>query len=163
MAASSPWVGSSGEPKSQPTPQGSPSSRSLIAKGWDIGPQADRTLISNEAQHTAFLQPAFVLATALMLLFSPHYPWYVAWLIPFFALMPNLPLLAYIMGLFYLCTTALAEGYGPRQFLLNQLLYGGVALATLIYLALRRWPILDLRQPPRPSPLAASSQPLARS
>jgi len=90
----------------------------------------------------AFLPPAFTLATALMLLFSPHYPWYIAWLIPFFTLMPNLPLLAYIMGLFYLCTTELAEGYGPRQFLLNQLLYGGVALATLIYLALRRWPLL---------------------
>ena len=88
----------------------------------------------------AFLPAAFALAAALMLLFSPHYPWYVAWLIPFFALLPNLPMAAYILGLFYLCTTALAVGYGPKQFLLNQLLYGGVVAATLLHLALRRWP-----------------------
>ena len=86
-----------------------------------------------------FLRPAFALAAALMLLFSPHYPWYIAWLIPFFTLVPNLPIAAYILCLFYLCTTALAVGYGPRQFLLNQLLYGAVFLATLLHLALRRW------------------------
>ena len=102
---------------------------------------ADRSLFTPylRNQPTAFLKPAFALAAALMLLFSPHYPWYVAWLIPFLALLPNLPMLAYILGLFYLCTTALAVGAGPKQSLLNQILYGGVALATLLHLALRRW------------------------
>ena len=87
-----------------------------------------------------FLLPALALAWALMLLFSPHYPWYIAWLIPFLCLLPNLPLAAYILGFFYLCTTALAVGAGPKQFLLNQILYGGLLLATLLHLALRRWP-----------------------
>ncbi len=86
----------------------------------------------------AFLWPAFALAAVLMLLFSPHYPWYVAWLIPMFALLPNLPMAAYILGLFYLCTTALAVGSGPKQFLLNQILYGAVAAASVLDLALRR-------------------------
>lgn len=89
--------------------------------------------------YTAYLHPAFALAAALMLLFSPHYPWYVAWLIPFLALLPNLPMLTYILGLYYLCTTALAVGAGPKQFFLNQLLYTGVALATILHLAVKRW------------------------
>jgi len=120
---------------------GAPSSRSFIEKGRGL--PRDRNLFPDQShsQNVAFLRPAFALAAALMLLFSPHYPWYVAWLIPFFALLPNLPALAYILGLFYLCTTSLAEGYGPKQFLLNQLLYGGVGLATLMHLALHRWPL----------------------
>jgi alpha-1,6-mannosyltransferase len=87
-----------------------------------------------------FLLPAFALALALMLLFSPHYPWYVAWLVPFFALVPDLTIFAYICGIFYMCTTALAVGTGPSQFLLNKILYGGVLVAFLLDLALRRRP-----------------------
>ncbi len=88
-----------------------------------------------------FLAPAFALALTMNLLFSPRYPWYVAWLIPFFALLPNLPALTYICGLFYLCYTELAKGYGPKQFQLNERLYAAVVFATLIAILLRRWPI----------------------
>jgi hypothetical protein len=88
-----------------------------------------------------YLLPASALAGGMMLLFSPHYPWYIAWLIPFLVLLPNLTMLTYICGLFYLCTTAMAVGYGPQQYLLNKFLYGWVALAVIIQLALRRWPI----------------------
>ncbi len=95
---------------------------------------------TDSTPNAPFLLPALALAWALMLLFSPHYPWYVAWLIPFLCLIPNLPLAAYILGFFYLCTTALAVGTGPKQFLLNQYLYAGLLLATLLHLALRRWP-----------------------
>ena len=91
--------------------------------------------------HADFLPPAFALALALMLFFSPHYPWYVAWLVPFFALVPDLTIFAYICGMFYMCTTALAVGSGPSQFLLNQILYGGVFVAFLLDVSLRRWPI----------------------
>lgn len=88
-----------------------------------------------------FLPQAFALAFALMILFSPHYPWYVAWLIPFLVLLPNLTAFTYICGLFYLCTTAMAVGSGPQQFLLNRYLYGSVLTALLIEMALRRWPL----------------------
>jgi hypothetical protein len=88
-----------------------------------------------------FLAPAFGLAAALMLLFSPHYAWYVIWLIPFFTLKPNLPVLVYLMGFFYGYTTALADP-GPKMFLLNEYLYGATAVAFLVWLALRRWPVL---------------------
>ncbi len=88
----------------------------------------------------AFLPPALGLGLALMLLFSPHYPWYVAWLVPFLVLMPSLTLFTYIGGLFYLCTTSIAVGSGPKQYLLNEILYSSVAIAFIIELALRRLP-----------------------
>ncbi|ADW68849.1 glycosyltransferase family 87 protein [Granulicella tundricola] len=93
-----------------------------------------------DAKPMAFLRPAFGAAMALMLLFSPHYPWYVAWLVPFLCLMPNLPVLAYVGGLFYLCTTAMAVGYGPKQYLLNEYLYGTVVAAVIIEVILRQTP-----------------------
>jgi alpha-1,6-mannosyltransferase len=88
----------------------------------------------------SFLPPAFALAAALMFLFSPHYAWYILWLIPFFTLMPNLPILTYLLGFFYLYTTALAEP-GPKMFLANKILYASVLAALIIQLALKRWPI----------------------
>jgi hypothetical protein len=87
-----------------------------------------------------FLPPAFTLAAALMFLFSPHYAWYIIWLVPFFTLMPNLPILTYLLGFFYLYTTALAEP-GPKMFLANEILYAAVAAAFVIQIVLRRWPI----------------------
>ncbi|ADV84482.1 glycosyltransferase 87 family protein [Terriglobus saanensis] len=88
-----------------------------------------------------FVIPAFSLAFTLMLLFSPRYPWYVAWLVPFVTIVPDLTAFAYICGLFYMCTTSLAVGSGPSQFLLNKCLYGGVFFAFLLDIILRRWPI----------------------
>ena len=91
----------------------------------------------------AFLPPAFALAAALMLLFSPHYAWYIVWLIPFFTLLPNLPALCYLMGFFYLYTTALAAP-GPRMFLANEILYGIVAAAVPLQWLGARWAPLGL-------------------
>jgi hypothetical protein len=85
-----------------------------------------------------FLPPAFALGIALMLLFSPHYAWYIIWLIPFFTLMPNLAALTYLMGFFYLYTTAYAMP-GPGTFLLNKILYGATLAAFVIWIAARRW------------------------
>jgi hypothetical protein len=96
----------------------------------------------SQASHRliGFFAPAFALASALMFLFSPHYAWYILWLLPFFTLMPNLPILAYLMGFFYLYTTALADP-GPKMFLANEILYTGVFAALLLQILFRRWPI----------------------
>jgi hypothetical protein len=87
-----------------------------------------------------FLKAASIYAFALMLLFSPHYPWYVVWLVPFFALGPTLPLLTYLIGFFYLFTTKLAIP-GPGLFILNKILYGCVFGALLVQFVLRRLPL----------------------
>jgi alpha-1,6-mannosyltransferase len=84
----------------------------------------------------AFLRAAMLLGFVMMLLFSPHYPWYVVWLVPLFTLVPNLPLLTYLMAFFYLFTTALADP-GPKMFLLNKILYSAVALSWAVNLGLQ--------------------------
>ncbi len=87
-----------------------------------------------------YLRVAMLLGLAMMLLFSPHYPWYIVWLIPFFALLPNLTLLTYLMMFFYMFTTALADGGAETMFVLNRVLYGAVLGAFLLETTvLRRW------------------------
>jgi alpha-1,6-mannosyltransferase len=105
--------------------------------GWKGGDRANPFGPGGDA---AFLRPCFALASALMFLFSPHYAWYIIWLVPFFTLMPNLPILAYLLGFFYLYTTALAEP-GPKMFLANEILYALVLAAFIIQSALERWPV----------------------
>jgi len=95
--------------------------------------------VAMEGSGSGFLRPAFALAFALMLLFSPHYAWYIIWLVPFFNLVPSLTVLTYLLGFFYWYTTELAEP-GPKMFLANKYLYAMVAGAAIIEIGLRRWP-----------------------
>jgi len=88
-------------------------------------------------EHAAFLPGALFLASAMMLAFSPHYPWYLAWLIPFGVLLPNLPIFTYTLGLFYLSATPLGAGTTETQYRLNCLLYVLVFLACLVELMIR--------------------------
>jgi hypothetical protein len=92
--------------------------------------------LPNDAQ---FLPSAFFLALAVMLAFSPHYPWYVAWLIPFGVLLPNLPVFTYTLGLFYLCATSLGAGTVAAQYQLNCALYSAVVIAVVVELPVRFW------------------------
>lgn len=109
----------------------------MMLWGWRTG--------CRQAGNTgAFLPPAFALAFVMMLLFSPHYPWYVAWLIPFLVLMPNLTVLTYVGAVFYLCTTAMAVGYGPAQYRLNEYLYACVLVAIVTELAARKLPFVHV-------------------
>ena len=84
------------------------------------------------------LRTCMGLAFAMMLLFSPHYPWYVVWLLPFFALQPRWTLLAYLLAFFYGFTTRFANP-GPLMFLLDKWLYGAVAVAFVVQWAWVRW------------------------
>jgi hypothetical protein len=85
-----------------------------------------------------YAMAATMLAFALMLEFSPHYPWYIVWLVPLFAVMPSVPVLAYLMAFFYLFTTALAVP-GEKMFLLDERMYGVVIIALAAGWAWRRW------------------------
>jgi alpha-1,6-mannosyltransferase len=117
---------------------------------WNrIGHESDQPRLQPVGATPTFLRAAMLLGFAMMLLFSPHYPWYVVWLVPLFTLAPSLSLLTYLMAFFYLFTTALADP-GPKMFLLNKILYSTTAVAYLLHLALERWPILpnSVRLPP---------------
>ncbi len=91
----------------------------------------------------AFVRGAGALSLAMMLLFSPHYPWYVIWLLPFMALAPSLAMYTYVLGLWFGLTTALAEP-GPKMFLMNERLYASIALAFALEWVLGRWPVMPL-------------------
>ncbi len=84
------------------------------------------------------LRAGMGMAFAMMLLFSPHYPWYIVWLVPFFALLPRWSLLAYLAAFFYGFTTRFANP-GPLLFILNKWLYAAVALGFVVQWAWGKW------------------------
>ena len=89
-------------------------------------------------QRPAFVRASMMFALALMLLFSPHYPWYIAWLIPLMALYPNWVTLAYVCAFFYGFTTKWAVP-GPKMFVLNGWIYFAVLCAFVVEIVWRRW------------------------
>lgn len=99
----------------------------------------------NQQPGAAFLAPAGMLAFVLMLLFSPHYPWYVIWLVPFLVLQPSFTMGVYVTALFYGLTTQWSEP-GAKLFYLQKWVYGATALAFLLQLVYTRWvrPVLPV-------------------
>jgi hypothetical protein len=85
---------------------------------------------TNAAGAGTAIRCAFVLATALMLLFSSHYPWYYLWLLPFLCLIPYVPMLYFTTACFYLYTTSLANP-GPAMYYMFEWLYATTALLAL--------------------------------
>ncbi len=94
---------------------------------WRTSALATGTTVAERAQ---FLKPAAALAFAMMLLFSPHYPWYVAWLLPFVVLLPNLPMLVYSYSVWWWLTTEYSMP-GPGLFYANKWVYGATAVAAM--------------------------------
>jgi hypothetical protein len=80
---------------------------------------------------------SFVIAAAVMLLFSSHYPWYYLWLLPFVCVIPYVPMLYFTTACFYLYTTSLANP-GPAMYYMFEWLYATTALLALWCMGLRR-------------------------
>ena len=89
-------------------------------------------------QRPVFVRASMVFALALMLLFSPHYPWYTAWLIPLMAVYPNWVTLTYVCTFFYAFTTRWAVP-GPQMFVLNSWIYFVVLCAFVVEIVWRQW------------------------
>jgi hypothetical protein len=70
------------------------------------------------------INSGLVLATALTLCFSPHYPWYFLWLLPFLTLQPWPPAFFLALAPTYLLATKLGMP-GDPMYRLNCILYGG--------------------------------------
>jgi len=79
----------------------------------------------------AFLFSALVLATALNLFYSPHYPWYFLWLLPYLAITPWRPAFYLVTAATYLFGTNLGAA-GEPMYHLNLLLYGGFAFMLVL-------------------------------
>jgi hypothetical protein len=74
----------------------------------------------------AFVFSALVIATVLNVLYSPHYPWYFLWLLPYVAIVPWRPAFYLVAAATYLFGTNLGAP-GEPMYHLNLLLYGGFA------------------------------------
>lgn len=85
-----------------------------------------------------FVQASMMFALTLMLLFSPHYPWYIAWLIPLMTLYPNWVTLTYVCAFFYGFSTKWAVP-GPSMFVLNSWIYFVVLCAFVVETVRRQW------------------------
>jgi alpha-1,6-mannosyltransferase len=93
--------------------------------------------LTSEAGAWSAIRCSFVLATALMLLFSSHYPWYYLWLLPFVCMIPYVPMLYFTTACFYLYTTSLANP-GPAMYYMFEWLYATTALLALWCMGTRR-------------------------
>ncbi len=89
-------------------------------------------------ERAGFLTTSFAFACALMLLFSPHYPWYFLWLVPFTVVIPYAPALFYITASFFLYTTEFADP-GPKMYYMNEWLYGALLIVIVADWARRIW------------------------
>ena len=86
-----------------------------------------------------FYGQAAMLATTVLIALSPGYPWYLAWLVPFFCLVPNATLLWLASSSFILYWLA-----ARSEPWMAQTVYGGAILTALGSLAFRpRAPTLE--------------------
>ena len=95
--------------------------------------------LKSEAGPVDMIRCSFLIAAALMLLFSSHYPWYYLWLLPFVCVIPYVPMVYFTTACFYLYTTQLANP-GPAMYYMFQWLYGTTAVIAL-WCRLQRNPI----------------------
>lgn len=72
----------------------------------------------------AFILSALVIATMLNVFYSPHYPWYYLWLLPYLAIVPWRPAFYLVAASTYLFGTNLGAP-GEPMYHLNILLYSG--------------------------------------
>ena len=77
-----------------------------------------------------------VLAVTFMVLFSPHYPWYFAWLIPFVCIYPRAAVIYLTCAASYL---HLRIASWPPSLGDGLVLYGGFAVILAGELAVRRF------------------------
>jgi hypothetical protein len=97
-----------------------------------LGITALGLMLQKPSEH-ADLAAAMVLAVLFVILVSPHYPWYFAWLIPFLAVYP-------VIGVIYLSCAALYLNLSewPPTVVDGLLIYGVALLLLAVELVVRR-------------------------
>jgi alpha-1,6-mannosyltransferase len=80
---------------------------------------------------------ALAISTVITVLFSPHYPWYFLWLLPFAITLRYLPAIVLTLEAVYWYSTNLAIP-GEKMFHMNQYMYSIFFVAIALDLILRR-------------------------
>ncbi len=111
------------------------------------------------ARGAACVSSGLLLATAMNLCFSPHYPWYFLWLVPFLTLWPWRPAFYLVLAITYLLSTRFGMP-GEPLYQMNVRLYGGFFLLLGFDLLTRALPGRSMRST---GPSAQPALPLAES
>ena len=72
------------------------------------------------------------------MLFSPHYPWYFLWILPFAVMLRHLPAIVLTLEATYWFSTELALP-GPKMFRMNEYMYGIFFASIAVDLFVRWW------------------------
>ena len=85
----------------------------------------------------SYLRRAGLLATAITVLFAPHYAWYFAWLVPFLCFVPR-PSLFYLTAVSFILYGTWLGDRPDQMFRLNSFLYLPFALLLVTELLVKR-------------------------
>jgi alpha-1,6-mannosyltransferase len=85
----------------------------------------------------SYLIGSLVLASAFMILVTPHYPWYFLWLVPMLCFVPYMPML-FLTSASFVLYFALESRSPAMELMVNSLLYGSFLIAVIIHLCLPR-------------------------
>jgi len=91
-------------------------------------------VLFRRSEPKADLAAAMLLAVAFMVLFSPHYPWYFIWLIPFVCIHPRVSVIYLTCAADYLHVSNWPPSLGD-----GLVIYGGFALMLALELAVSRF------------------------
>jgi hypothetical protein len=78
------------------------------------------------------------MATTFSILFSPHNPWYFAWVLPILCALPYAPMI-YLVTASPLLYLTLMDSSAGMLLRINTLLYLSFAMFVILDLAARRW------------------------
>jgi hypothetical protein len=85
-----------------------------------------------------WLVGAAAIAAAALIVFSPHYPWYFAWVLPVLCALPYTPMI-YLVTASPLLYLTLMDGSAGTLLRINTLLYLSFAMFVILDLVARRW------------------------
>ena len=81
---------------------------------------------------------ALGISVVITILFSPHYPWYFIWILPFAVMLRYLPAIVLTLEATYWFATELALP-GPKMFRMNEYMYSIFFAAVIADLLVRWW------------------------
>jgi alpha-1,6-mannosyltransferase len=91
-------------------------------------------VLMRERKETPDLFGAMVLITVFLVLLSPHYAWYFAWLVPFLCFYPSLAIIYLTSAINWIYI-----GHGSQWLFGGSFVYGGFAVILAAEFFVRRW------------------------
>jgi alpha-1,6-mannosyltransferase len=112
--------------------------RCLVAVGLLLAAVTAFVFVRSLNGHRGWLVGAVTMTTTFSILFSPHNPWYFAWILPILCALPYAPMI-YLVTASPLLYVTLMDGSAGMLLRINTLLYLSFAMFVLFDLAARRW------------------------